>query len=127
MAIRELKFRQNDLGECIDYIVFEFNGMGGTSQKICRAVTGDEDKLDLHNYFEAPNGIMKIFIHIDDREPGLDEIEMKLTVTAFQGNISSTVIVLKIHKRDRFQQTALERINFVARKINVFRTACITT
>lgn len=86
VAIRELKFRQNMAGECIDYLIFEINTMTGpTSYKICGTVSEDEGMQDLKNYLEIPEGFLKMIIRIGPHNLKPNEIAMKLTFTAFEG------------------------------------------
>lgn len=87
LAIRELKFRQNMAGECIDYVIFEINTMMDvpTSYKVCGTVFGDESMHDIKNYLEIPDGFLKIIIHIGPHNLKPNEIAMKLTFTAFEG------------------------------------------
>ncbi len=85
IAIRELRFRQNIIGECIDYLIFEVNSMTTpTSHKLCGTVFGDEALLDIKNYFEVPDDL-KIIIHIGPHNLEPNEIVVKLTFTAFEG------------------------------------------
>lgn len=86
VSIRELRFRQNIVGECIDYIIFELNNNEGpTSHKVCGTVFGNEAVGDIRNYFEIPNGFLKIIVHIGYHNVEPNEIAMKLTLTAFEG------------------------------------------
>lgn len=90
VAIRELKFRQNIVGECIDYMIIELDTMTTpTSHKICGSSFGDESVLDVKNYFEASEGFVKIVIHIDPQNLKPNELSMKLTITAFEGLCSN--------------------------------------
>lgn len=86
VAIRELRFRQNIIGECIDYVIFELNSIATpTSHKVCGAIFGDEAVQDIKNYFEIPDGFVKIIIHIGYHNLEPNQITMKLTFTAFEG------------------------------------------
>lgn len=85
VAIRELNFRRNEIGECMDYLIFELSGINPASHKICGQISGDEGIPDAKNYFEIPDGFIKIIVHIDKHVLGRNEIEMKLTATAFEG------------------------------------------
>lgn len=86
VAIRELKFRQNDQGECIDYVIFELNLMGmPSSHKVCGTTAAEEGMQDLKNYFEIPDGVLKVIVHIGHHNLEPNEIAMKLTVTSFEG------------------------------------------
>lgn len=86
VAIRELRFRQNIVGECIDYVIFELNDVvTPTSHKVCGTIFGEESVRDMRNYFDIPEGFLKIIIHIGYHNMEPNEIAMKLTFTAFEG------------------------------------------
>lgn len=84
-AIRELNFRQNAAGECIDYVIFELNTLTApTSHKVCRTVDIDDYSLDENNFFEIPEGSLKVIVHIGRHSLEPEKITMKLTFTAFE-------------------------------------------
>lgn len=83
VAIRELRFRQKESGECLDYVIFESNSI--TSQKMCGAVIREKSMREMKNYFEIPDGFLKIIIHIGRDDVAASEISMKLTFTEYQG------------------------------------------
>ncbi|XP_037040264.1 uncharacterized protein LOC119077184 [Bradysia coprophila] len=84
-AIRQLNFRQNTDGECIDYVIFEVNTLTApTSHKICGTVYEDDDFLDEKNYFEIPGDSLKVVVHIGPHTTQPNKINMKLSFTAFE-------------------------------------------
>lgn len=85
VAIRELRFRKDVIGECIDYVIFETHGVTTTSHKICGTILADETAHNSKYYFEIPEGSIKIIVHIDDDDLKENVVDMKLTVTAFEG------------------------------------------
>ncbi|KAG4078683.1 hypothetical protein HA402_015273 [Bradysia odoriphaga] len=82
-AVRQLNFRQNPAGDCIDYVIFEVNTLTApTSHKICGTV--DDEFFDENNYFEAPEGSLKVVVHIGPHNMEPNKIIMKLSFTAFE-------------------------------------------
>ncbi|KAJ6644351.1 hypothetical protein Bhyg_09319, partial [Pseudolycoriella hygida] len=86
IAIRELSFRSNRAGECIDYIVFRGDdaAMGNTNTKICGIANENESYYRLDNYIEIPDGRAKVIIHIEPYDSPWIKLSIKLTFTAVE-------------------------------------------